>query len=178
MGDNTRPGDVNNRPVTNVISGGVIHGPVIQTGSFEGDIHVHAPPEQSAERDSALAELEQRLEAQERAEREERQRRAEEQRETEWRRERERQNQRRNRRIEIRMQVREERADRVRSRLAVMFCALGLVLFVVGFSTGHRFFMPFLGLFLCLGGIPLARAIPTSVLEGLSNKDRRLRGSP
>lgn len=169
MGDDARRRNVNDRPVTNVISGAVNHSLVIQTGSIEGDVHVHAPPGQSAERDSALAELKQRLNAQEQAE-SERQRRAQEQRAAEHRKEQER---RRVKRIleldEIRQQDREERAGRIRVLLGIAFCVSGLVLLVAGFS-GHLLFATMLGVLLFFGGVPLARAIPASALESLFSK--------
>ncbi|MFI7102298.1 hypothetical protein ACIBK8_23410 [Streptomyces sp. NPDC050161] len=170
MGDNTGRRNVNDPSVTNVISGPVNHSLVIQTGSFEGDVHVHASPEQSAERDSALEELKQRVAAQERAEEQERQRRAQEQREAEYRKEQERRRRNRNLELDISDQIREERAGRIRLLLGVAFCALGLVLLVAGF-TGHHLFLPLFGIFLFFGGVPLARAIPTSALESLSRRE-------
>ncbi|WP_413796824.1 hypothetical protein [Streptomyces iranensis] len=158
MGDDIRHRNVNDRPVTNVISGGVNHGLVIQTGSFEGDVHVHAPPGQSAERESAMAELEQRLDAQERTERE-RQRRAQEQREAERRKERE---HRRVRRIverdAIERKARKNRAHRIKALLAFAFCLLGVFAFMADAVE--------LALVLYVFGPLLILAIPTSALGG------------
>ncbi|MFH8343484.1 hypothetical protein [Streptomyces sp. NPDC018045] len=155
MGDDIPRRDVDGRTVTNVFNGEVNHGLVIQTGSFEGDVHVHTPPGQSAGQDSAVAELKQRLEEQERAERE-----------AACRRDRERRRRRRDQELASALRAREERVRPIRVLAPPVFCVLAFVLLLVtDFSP-----VSYLGLFLCFTGAAVARYASTSTLEGFLGK--------
>ncbi|MGW1840386.1 hypothetical protein [Streptomyces sp. NPDC002067] len=155
--------------MSNVINGPVNHSLVIQTGSIEGELHVHTPPAQSPEQTSALTELQQRLDAQERTEKA-RQQQAQKQREFAHRREQERR--RLNRLLaldEAREQDRERRATPLRVLLALTLCAPGLYLLV---TSAHRsLFVVLLATFLLAGGIPLARSLPAWTLTPRSDDE-------
>ncbi|WP_030019838.1 hypothetical protein [Streptomyces monomycini] len=155
MGDDIQRRDVDEKTVTNVFSAEVNHGLVIQAGSFEGDLHVHTPPERSAEQESAMAEMWQRLAAQEDARRE-----------AEWRRERERQRRRRSQDIASALHAQEERVRPVRVVVHVVTTVLMLVLLMFGnFSA-----VSFAGVALCIAGAAVARFAPTSFLEKFLGK--------
>ncbi|MEU4205062.1 hypothetical protein [Streptomyces sp. NPDC045470] len=150
MGDDIRRRDIDEKTVTNVFSAEVNHGLVIQTGSFEGDLHVHTPPGRSPEEESAMAELRQRMAAQEEAERE-----------AEWRRERERQRRRRSQDIASALHAQEERVRPVRAVVPVVAAVLVVVLLLVGnFSV-----VSFAGIALCVTCAAVARCAPTPFLE-------------
>ncbi|MFK8846270.1 hypothetical protein [Streptomyces sp. Ac-502] len=150
MGDDIQRRDIDEKTVTNVFSAEVNHGLVIQTGSFEGDLHVHTPPERSAEQESAMAEMRQHLEAQEEARRE-----------AEWRRERERQRRLRSQDIASALHAQEERVRPVRVVVPVVAAVLMLVLLLVGnFSA-----VTFVGVALCVTCAAVARHAPASFLE-------------
>ncbi|MEU7155771.1 hypothetical protein [Streptomyces chrestomyceticus] len=155
MGDDIQRRDIDRKTVTNVFSAEVNHGLVIQTGSFEGDVHVHTPPEQSAGQEAAMAELRQRVEAQEEAEREAGRRR-----------ERERQRRRRSQELASELHAQEERVRPVRVVVPVVSAVLVLVLFMVGnFSV-----VSFVGVALCIAVAAVARYAPISFLEELLGK--------
>lgn len=150
MGDDIQRRDVDENTVTNVFSAEVNHGLVIQTGSFEGDLQVHTPPGRSAEQESAMAELRQRLEAQEEAERE-----------AEWHRERERRRRRRSQDIASALHAQEERVRPVRAVVPVVAAVLMAVLL----AAGHFSVVSLVGAALCLACAAVARRGPTPFLE-------------
>ncbi|MFD7665953.1 hypothetical protein [Streptomyces sp. NPDC059788] len=155
MGDDTPRRDIDERTVTNVFNAEVNHGLVIQTGTFDGDVHVHTPPGRSPEQDAAMTELKRRLEAQERAERE-----------AGLRREQERRRRRRNQELAGELQAREDRVRPIRTLAPAAFTVLAFVLLLVGNFS----FLSYAGIFVCFTCAAVARYAPTSVLEEFLGK--------
>ncbi|NLU70542.1 hypothetical protein [Streptomyces sp. HNM0574] len=150
--------------VTNLINGEVSHSVVIQAGSVEGEVHVHAPPGQSAEHAAALGELEERVAARERAEREERERHERERDEAERRRRQEQLRRRRNRDLQAMVEAEEERAETTRKVLTGVSLALAVVVLAVGMLS-RSIWVVYLGLFVAGAG-GLAARLPNAALQG------------